>query len=79
MPSEIMVNGQIVGVSGKAVNLGHTVSTTVRDCITIAAKNTFWKCFNMFIANFGDSYIVVLKLSYVTSFVVAFMGHHCSI
>ena len=27
MPSEIMVNGQIVGVSEKAVHLGHTVST----------------------------------------------------
>ena len=53
MPSEIMVNGQIVGVSEKAVYLGHSVSTTDRDCITMAAKNKFWKCFNMFIANFG--------------------------
>ena len=43
MPSEIMVNGQIVGVSEKAVHLGHTISTTDRDCITMAAKNNFWK------------------------------------
>ena len=49
MPSDIMVNSQIVGVSEKAV---HTISTTDRDCITMAAKNKFWKCFNMFIANF---------------------------
>ena len=42
MPSEIMVNGQIVGVSEKAVHLGHTISTTDRDCITMAAKNNFW-------------------------------------
>ena len=41
MPSEIMVNGQIAGVSEKAVHLGHTISTTDRDCITMAAKNKF--------------------------------------
>ena len=41
MPSEIMVNGQIVVVSQKAVHFGHTVSTADRDCITMAAKNTF--------------------------------------
>ena len=56
MPSEIMVNGQIVGVSEKAVHLGHTISTTDRDCITIAAKNYFWKCCNRFITNFGQLY-----------------------
>ena len=53
MPAEIMVNGQIVGVSEKTVNLGHTVWTTDRDCITMAAKNNSWKSFNMFTANFG--------------------------
>ena len=41
MPSEIMVNGQIVGVSGKTVHLCHTVSTTDCDCITMTAKNNF--------------------------------------
>ena len=51
MPSEILVNSQIIGVSEKAVHLGHTESTTDRDCITMAAKNNFLKCFNMFIAN----------------------------
>ena len=56
MSSDIMVNGQIVGVSEKAVHLSHTISTTDRDCITMAAKNNFWKCFNIFIANFGQLY-----------------------
>ena len=56
MPSEIIVNGQIVGVSEIAVHLGHTILTTDRDCITMAAKNNFWKCFTMFIANFGQLY-----------------------
>ena len=56
MPSEIMVNGQIVGVSGKTVHLGHTVSTTDQDCITMTAKNNLWKSFNILIANFGQRY-----------------------
>ena len=37
--SEITVNGEIVDVSDKTVHLGHTVSTTDRDCITMAANN----------------------------------------
>ena len=51
IPSEIMVNGQIIGVSEKTVHLGYTVSTADCDCITMAAKNTnnFWKSFNRFI------------------------------
>ena len=77
MPSENMVNGQIVGMCEKAVHLGYTVSTTDRDCITMAAKNKFWKGFYML--QILDSYIVVLKLSYLTTFVAAFMGHHCGI
>ena len=44
MLSEIMVNDQKVDVSKKSVHLGHTVSTTDRDCITMAAKNNLWKC-----------------------------------
>ena len=38
MSSEIMVNGQIVVVSEKAVHLGHTILTTDRDCITSVSK-----------------------------------------
>ena len=45
MLSEIMVNDQKVGVSKKSVNLGHTVSTTDRDCITVGANNNLLKCF----------------------------------
>ena len=56
MPSEIMVNGQIVGVSKEAVHLGYIISTTDRDCITVAGNNNSWKCFNMFIAKLGQLY-----------------------
>ena len=60
MPSEIMVNGQIVGMSEKTVNLGHTASTTDRDCITMAAKNNLWKSL-IGLSRILYSYIVVLK------------------
>ena len=73
MPSEIMVNGQIVGVSEKAVHLGHTISTTDRDCITLAAKNNFWKCFNMFIANFGQLYCRI-KIKLFNQYCCSFYG-----
>ena len=73
MPSEIKVNGQIVGVSEKAFHLGHTVSTTDRDCITMAAKNNFWKCFNMFIANFGQLYCCI-KIKLFNQFWCSFYG-----
>ena len=44
LPSEIMVNGQIVGVYEKKTdNLGHTVLTTDFDGFTKAIKNIFWK------------------------------------
>ena len=73
MPSEIMVNGQIVGVSEKAVHLGHTISTTDRDCITMAAKNSFWKCFNTFIANFGQLYCRI-KIKSFNQYCCSFYG-----
>ena len=73
MPSEIMVNGQIVGVSEKAVHLSHTISTTDRDCITMAAKNNFWKCFNIFIANFGQLYCRI-KIKLFNQFCCSFYG-----
>ena len=73
MPSEIMVNGQIVGVSEKTVYLGHTISTTDRDCITLAAKNNFWKCFNMFIPNFGQLYCRI-KIKLFNQYCCSFYG-----
>ena len=73
MPSEIMVNGQIVGVSEKTVNLGHTISTTDRECITMAAKNNFWKSFNMFIVNFEQRYCRI-KIKLFNQYCCCFYG-----
>ena len=80
--SEIMVNGQLVGVAEKAVHLGHSVLTTDRDCITMhyyALLRIISGNVLICLLQILDSYIVVLKLSYLTSFVAAFMGHHCGI
>ena len=73
MPSEIMVNGQIVGVSEKAVHLGHTISKTDRDCITMVSNNNLWKCFNMFIANFGQLYCRI-KIKLFNQYCCSFYG-----
>ena len=78
IPSEIMVNGQIVGVSDKAAHLGHTISTTDCDCITMAQRIISGNVL-ICLLQILNSYIVVLNLSYLISFVAAFMGHHCGI
>ena len=54
------------------VYLGHTVSTTDRDSINMAAIN-YWKCFNMFIANFGQLYCCI-KIKLFNQFCCSFYG-----
>ena len=41
VPSEVLVNGEIVAISDKTVHLGHTICTADREDITLAAKNNF--------------------------------------
>ena len=43
VPSEALVNDEIVAISDKAVHLGHTICTKDREDFTLAAKNNFWK------------------------------------
>ena len=54
VPSEVLVNGKIVAKFDKTVNLGHTICAKDSEEITLAAKNNFWKQFNMFNAFFGQ-------------------------
>ena len=56
MESGIMVNGEIVNISDNAVHLGHTISSSDRESISLTAKSSFWKSFNSFISNFGHKY-----------------------
>ena len=68
-----MGNCQIVGVSEKKGQLSFMVSTTDRDCITMAAKNNSGNIL-ICLLQILDGYIVVLKLSYLTRFFCSFYG-----
>ena len=56
MESEIMVNGEIVNISDNDVHLGHTISSSERESISLTAKSSCWKSFNSLISNFGHTY-----------------------
>ena len=59
----IVVCGQLVEMSDTAVHLGHTITSNDRDNITKSAKSSFWKSFNILIAEFGKlSPFVISKL-----------------
>ena len=72
-----MVNGD-VNVSDNAVHLGHTISSSDRESISLTAKSNFWKSFNSFISNFGHTYSL-LSVIYLNKFVVVFIVHHYGI
>ena len=73
MESGIMVHGEMVNIFDNSVHLGHTISSSDRESISLAAKSSFWK---NFISNFGHTYSCVV---YLNIFVVVFMVHHCGI
>ena len=56
MESGIIVNGGLLNISDNAVHLGHTISSSDRESISLTAKSSFWKSFNSFISNFGHTY-----------------------
>ena len=60
MESGIMVNEEIVNISDNAVHLGHTISSSDRESISLTAKSSFWKSFNSFISNFGHTYSFIV-------------------
>ena len=73
VPSDILVNGKLVVVYDKTVHLGHTICTEDREDITMAAKNNFWKQFNMYISNFGQLYSFI-KIKLFSQFCCSFYG-----
>ena len=73
VPSEVLVNGGIVAISDKTVHLGHTICTKVREDITLADKNNFWKQFDTFIANFRQLYSFI-KIKLLSQFCCSFYG-----
>ena len=73
MESGTMVNGEIVNISDNAVHLGHTISSSERESISLTAKSSFWKSFNSFISNFGHTYSFI-KCSLFKQFCCSFYG-----
>ena len=73
MESGIMVNGELVNISNNAVHLGHTISSSDRESISLTAKSSFWKSFNSFISNFGHTYFFI-KCSLFKQFCCSFYG-----
>ena len=73
MESGILVNGEIVNISDNAVHLGHTISSSNRESISLTAKSSFWKSFNSFISNFGHAYSFI-KCTLFKQFCCSFYG-----
>ena len=75
MESGIMVNGEIVNISDNAVHLGHTISSSERESMSLTAKSSFWKSFNSFISNSFFSYTYsFIKCSLFKQFGRSFYG-----
>ena len=71
--SGIMVNGEIVHISGNPVHLGHNISTSNRDSMILAAKRAFWNSYNNFGSNFGHLYSLLI-ISVFAPFCCSFYG-----
>ncbi len=58
---DITVKSVSLNVSEIAVHLGHHMSTKDKECIVNAAKNSFWRYFNLFISDYGHIYSFLKK------------------
>ena len=72
----IVVCGQLVEMSDTSVHLGHTITSNDRDNITKSAKSSFWKSFNILIAEFGKLSLFLL-VNCLISIVVVFTDPLC--
>ncbi len=72
----VTVNGVSLTVSETSVHLGHHMSTKDKECIINAAKNSFWRSFNLFISDYGHIYSF-LKMSFLDNIAVYTIGHLC--
>ena len=71
--SGIMVNREMVNISDNAVHLGHTISFSDREGISLTAKSSFSESFDSFISNFGHTYSFI-KCSLFKQFWCSFYG-----
>ncbi len=54
-----IVNGEKVECVVTINHLGHRLSTVDKSSMITAAEFSFWKYFNLFMANFSQSYFIV--------------------
>ena len=73
MESGIIVNGEIVNISDNAVHLGHNISSSDRENISLTAKSSFWKSFNNFTSKLGHTYSFI-KCCLFKQFCCGFYG-----
>ncbi len=73
----VTVNGVSLTVSETAVHLGHHMSTKEKECTVNAAKNSFWRSFNLFISDYGHIYSFLKKVNCLDNIAVVTMGHLC--
>ncbi len=57
----VTFNGVSLTVSETAVHLCHHMSTKDKQCTVNAAKNSFWRSFNLFISDYGHIYSFFLN------------------
>ncbi len=74
----VTINGVSLTVSETADHLGHHISTKDKECTVNAAKNIFWRSFNLPISDYGHIYsFLKKKKSFVDNIAVLNMGHLC--
>ena len=73
MESGIMVKGEMVNISDNAVHLGHTISSSDRESVSLIAKSSSCKSCNSFISKFGHTYSFI-KCSLFKQFCCSFYG-----
>ncbi len=73
----VIVNGVSLTVSETAIHLCHHMLTKDKECTVNAAKNSFWRSFNLFISDYGLIYFSFLNELFHNIAVVT-MSHLCS-
>ncbi len=71
---DVYVNGEKVEQLTTADHLGHILSTTDKTSMITAVVSSFWKSFNLFMANFGCCYSVV-KMKLLNNIVASSIVH----
>ncbi len=60
-------------MSETVVHIGHHMSTNDKECTVNAAKNSFWRSFNLFISDYGHIYYFLKKMSLLDNIAVVTM------